>query len=159
MHDRSQPIRTDDAPIVIRNPMRFWVPLITAALMVVMFAPPFALGWRDRGATWPAIAGVAFFAICAAWFARSAWRAPIELTFADGLTIRRPRRSDRHAGDDVKRWTFALPEGPPTQGAPGTNALLILSLRDGTHFRGEVTSDEGRAIAAWFRRHAPRVTA
>ena len=144
-------------PVVLRNPSRLWTPLLTCAAIVVLFAPPIALGFVDRGATGASVGGAIFFAASAAWFARSAWRAPIELRLADGdaLTIGRPRRVDRYAAADVAHWSFGVPDGAPTQSAPATNALLMLALRDGTRFRGEVTSDEARRIAAWLGRRLP----
>ena len=141
--------------IVLRNPSRLWVPLLTFAAVVVMFAPPIALGFRSNGAGVATIAGTVLFALSAASLLRTAHRAPISLTIdGDALVVGRPRRVDRYGGDRVKRWTFSVPDGPPSRGPPATNAMLVVTFDEGTTFRGEVTSDEGRAVAAWFARRA-----
>lgn len=145
--------------IVIRNASRLWMPLLTSVAIVVLFAPPIALGFIDRGATPAAVAGTLVFAASAAWFARSAWRAPVELRLGDELAIARPRgRVDRYDARAIGRWWFGVPDGPPTQSPPTSNALLMLALADGTRFRGEVTSDEARRVAAWIARHVSPAT-
>lgn len=149
-------LSTADAParFVLRNPNRLWVPLITFAAVVVMFAPPIALGFRANGASASTIAGTVVFALSAASLIRSASRAPVSLRIdGDALLIGRPRRVDRFGGDRVRRWTFSLPDGPPSRAAPASNALLIVTFDEGTTFRGEITSDESRIVAAWFARN------
>ena len=141
----------------LRNDGRLWVPLLTAAAIVVMFAPPIALGFLATGASRGPVAGALTFAASAAWFLRAAWRAPMALTAdGDALLVSRPRRADRFDASRIKRWAFTIPDGAPTRDPPTTNALLVVTFDEGTTFRGEATSDEARAIAAWFARHFPR---
>lgn len=140
--------------LTLRNDGRLWVPLLTAGAIVVMFAPPIAIGFRATGLHLAPIAGTLIFAASALHFLRAAWRAPMSLTFDhDTLLVGRPRRVDSFEASSVKRWAFTVPEGAPTQVPPATNALLVVKFDDGTTFRGEATADEARAIASWFVRH------
>lgn len=141
--------------VTLTNASRFWTPLWTAILLVVMFAPPIAVGFTQTGFRVPALIGTLVFAASAAHFARAAWLAPVSLTIdGDALVVGRPRgRRDRFGAARVRRWTFTVPDGPPTQAPPATNALLVVAFDEGTTFRGEATADESRAFASWFDRH------
>lgn len=142
---------TAPPPIVLRNPGRLVVPLVTAALVVLMFVPPLLLVDLRRGHPIKLGIGISLLLLCALWLARSAWRAPFELAVGDGLTIRRLMRQQRYDVGDVRRWFFSVPDGPPTADAPGTNALLTIVFADRTRFRGEVTAAEAARIAAMLR--------
>lgn len=129
----------------VSNPMRYLVPAGTAALAVVMFLIPVAF---VRISTLQASVGALFLVACVLWLLRSAWKAPHALAVEeDAATVRSLSGERRFPLRDIRSWRFAVPDGPPTQSAPQTNAVLYITFADGTRFRGEVTADEASALA------------
>jgi hypothetical protein len=131
--------------LTLSNPMRYLVPIGTAVGAIVMFMVPVAVaGIAD---TKVAIGSAALLVIVA-WLFRSAWRAPHALRLDDGtLAIARLSGERAYGFADVRKWWFAVPNGPPTQSPPATNGVLYVVLADSTRFRGEVTSDEAVQVA------------
>jgi hypothetical protein len=133
--------------IVIRNPSRRLVPAGIAASVFVMFVPPLALSAVYSTETAKAVLGAVSVALVACYFAFSAWKAPVEGRFAkDGITLRSGKES-HYELSQIRRWFFAVPNGLPTQSAPGTNAVLHLQMSNGVRFRGEVTSEEAAMLS------------
>ena len=134
-----------DPVIHLSNPMRYLVPIGTALLALVMFIPPIVLVHASNTRTF---AGVLMLVGIVLWLIRSAWRAPFEMTIQSaGLAVRRWSGDRHYTLKRVRKWWFAVPDGPPTKVAPATNGVLYVVLDDRTRFRAEVTADEATRIA------------
>lgn len=134
------------AAIRLSNPMRYLSPAGTALLGLVMFVPPIALA-DEHGVK--VIAGAAGLIFILAWLLFAAWRAPFELSIdRSRLVLRRWSGSTAYDIARVRKWWFAIPDGPPTTSPPPTNGVLYVVFDDRTRFRAEVTADEARQIAA-----------
>lgn len=145
--------------IIVSNPSRRVVPAAIAASLVVMFLPPLLFAFFESGEPGKAAAGAAGVMILACWFAYRAFRAPIEARFGPSGLALRGSRTLHYEMSQLRDWFFAVRVGPPTRAAPGTNALINLTMRDGTRFRGEVTSDEATRLADWLPRAANTIPA
>lgn len=132
-------------PIILANPMRYFVPIGTAIGAVIMFVVPVVLA----GITGIKVSvGAGVLLVCVLWLFRSAYRAPHGLRLdKKTLTIERLAGPRDYAFADVRKWWFAIPDGPPTQSPPATNGVLYLTLTDSTRFRGEVSAEQAAEIA------------
>ncbi len=138
---------TGDKTVVIRNSSRWLVPTGIAASVLVMFVPPLALSAVHSTEPAKAIAGAVAVTLTGLYFIYSALFAPVEARIGERITVHRPAKESHYELSQIRRWFFAIPNGLPTQSAPGTNAMLHIMLQDRTHFRGEVTADEAAQLA------------
>jgi hypothetical protein len=141
--------------IVLSNPSRLWVPVISLGLVGLMFGPAMALSPSLNADPVRFGLGLSVMLISMLWLALSAWRAPFRASISsDEIRVDRLMRSRSCGPVDVVWWQFAVPEGAPTRTAPSTNALLMLRLADGTRFRAEVTAEQAAAVADILGRQA-----
>lgn len=142
---------SDQRIIILRNPARFTVPLVTAIVLLLMFLPPLIVniasaGDASRDPT-KAIIGAVILLLSVAGFAYSAWKAPVEARIGESITLRRAFRAREYPLTRIRKWFFAVPNGTPTQKSPNTNALLHLVMDDRTYFRGEVSAEDAVDVA------------
>ncbi len=136
-----------NASIVLTNRARVITPLVTLAVLALMFGPVLVFSARIADDPIKFGIGSTILSVAGLMFAVSAWNAVFEIEIGDEIVTRRLLRKSTYALTDVKQWRFAVPDGPPTQAVPAGNAMLMLKLRDGTHFRGEVNREQAARIA------------
>ncbi len=144
---------TSSPPLVVRNPARVCVPAAIGALVLLMFLPPLVLLAVSTPDSLKASLGAAAVLMVGLYFGYSAVSSPFEARLDSEIEIRSLYRRWRYQMSQVRQWHFAIPNGAPTTQSPNTNALLQLWMRDGRHFRGEVTAEE----AAWVTACLPHV--
>lgn len=137
--------------LTLTNRQRLLAPVISAAIVAVVFVPVIvAVGFDDID---PVRYGLGISIVLIAWvlLVRSAFSAAFEISLdptSRRIRVRKLLRTVNYEFDDVRSWVFFHPRNmPPSRVPPQPNGLVLIKLADKTKYRGEVTQAQADEIA------------